>query len=221
MSRRKKEPDLATLLHFIADHESLALTAEEFGQLTEGRLRELLHAAAERVEPRALRKGESALPTSSDILGKGSRRRTAASSRRAMVFSDGASRGNPGPAAAGWVIRSPAGEVIAEGGAFLGRRTNNEAEYEAVIRALAAALELGVEEVALRADSELLIKQINGEYQVRNERIAVLHRAARELLQRFRRFEAKHVRREENQAADAMANEALDSARGRPSALRP
>jgi len=201
VSRRKREPDAHTLLRFIADHESLALTAEEFPDLGEERIRALLRGLAEEARTPARVEAPADEPTLAPA-GRGH--------ARVVLQTDGASRGNPGPAGAGWVLASPAGEVIARGAAFLGRRTNNEAEYEAVIRGLRAALDLGADEVALRADSELLIKQLNGQYQVRNERIAALHSQARGLIRELRRFEAKHVRRELNQAADEMANHAID-----------
>jgi ribonuclease HI len=102
--------------------------------------------------------------------------------------------------------------VLQEGNLFLGRRTNNEAEYEAVIRSLRAASKLGAVDVALRSDSELLVRQINGQYRVRDERLALLHRTARDLIRTFRRFEARHVPREANSAADAQANLAIDQA---------
>lgn len=130
---------------------------------------------------------------------------------RVVIFTDGASRGNPGPAGAGWVIQDEEGDVLGKGGAFLGRRTNNEAEYEAVIRGLKAALEHGANEVFLRSDSELLVKQINGTYRVKEEKLQALYHAAREALQKFRRFDVKHVAREQNREADAQANHAIDS----------
>ncbi len=204
MSRRKKEPDARALVRFIADHESLALTAEEFPHLGEERIRDILRAFVSELEQP--RRPEPVVETPP----KGARRE----GKRLVLHTDGASRGNPGPAGAGWVMfENEGGEVLAQGGAFLGRKTNNEAEYEAVIRGLKAARELGADEVLLRSDSELLIKQLNGEYQVRNERIAVLHGQAREAMRAFRRVEARHVRREGNSAADAMANEAIDTAR--------
>jgi ribonuclease HI len=203
VSRRKKDPTPSELLRFIAEHESLSLTVDEFPDLREERIRTLLREAARALEPQ-----KPVVPS------KPSRMEAAATGNKrvVVVHTDGASRGNPGPAGAGWVLTSPAGELLKQGGAFLGRKTNNEAEYEAVIHALRVARELGADEVALHSDSELLIKQLNGEYQVKNPRIAVLHAKAREGMRGFRQVIAKHVRREFNSAADAMANEAIDSA---------
>lgn len=201
MSRRKKEPTPSALLRFIAEHESLGLSVDEFPDVTEERLRNILREAAKALEPQKPVMAKPARPEPS-LNGAG---------KRVVVHTDGASRGNPGPAGAGWVISSLSGDLLAQGGAFLGRKTNNEAEYEAVIRALKHARELGADEVALHSDSELLIKQLNGEYQVKNPRIAILHAAVRESMRAFRQVIARHVRRELNADADAMANEAIDS----------
>jgi ribonuclease HI len=208
MTRRKVEPDARALLRFVAEHESLVLTIDEFPELGEERIRALLLTLAE---------DSSSTPA---VVGKAPATKAARATARSSVGStlqvvlhtDGASRGNPGPAAAGWVISTVSGRVLRRNGAFLGRKTNNEAEYEAVIHGLAEAIELGAEEVALRADSELLIRQLNGAYQVRNENISALHRQARALMGRLRRIDARHVPRAENSAADAMANKAIDAA---------
>ncbi len=129
-----------------------------------------------------------------------------------VVYTDGASRGNPGPAGAGWVIEEPGGRLLGSGYAFLGRRTNNEAEYEAVVRALSAVQDLGVRDVQLRSDSELLVRQLNGQYQVRAPKLIPLHIRVREIARAFARFEARHVPREDNTRADAQANLAIDEA---------
>jgi ribonuclease HI len=203
VSRRKKEPDAPTLLRFIAEHESLSLTGDEFPYVTDERIRAILREVAKGLEPQ-----KPVLPVRPSRLEAAA----STSSKRVVIHTDGASRGNPGPAGAGWIISAPGGEVLGEGGAFLGKKTNNEAEYEAVIRALKAAQKLGADEVMLHSDSELLIKQLNGDYQVKNARIAVLHAAARDAMRGFRQVRAAHVRREQNSAADAMANEAIDGA---------
>lgn len=197
MTRRRGEPDPLSLIRFIADNESLANTLDEFPQLTDDRLREVLRdfVKASTAPPKKRR------PKTSDE-GEGS--------LRVVVNTDGASRGNPGPSGGGWVVFSLGGERIHEGHAFLGRRTNNEAEYEAVIGGLMAAAKLGATEVTLRSDSELLIRQINGRYRVKNPRLLKLYEAARQVIQRFRRFEARHVPRADNAAADALANRAID-----------
>ena len=194
-------PDARELVRFIAEHESLQITCDEYSGLTEERLRTLLIELADEVAASKSKRG-----------GKGPATPVDGKALRVEVFTDGAARGNPGPAGAGWVIRGTNEDVLQEGNAFLGRKTNNEAEYEAVIHSLRAARALGAVDVALRSDSELLVRQINGQYRVRNERLIRLHRATRELIQVFRRFEVRHVAREENTAADAQANRAIDEA---------
>lgn len=126
------------------------------------------------------------------------------------LYTDGASRGNPGPAGAGWVLEDPSGVPVQRGGAFLGRRTNNEAEYEAVIRGLAVARDAGVQHLILRADSELLVRQLTGVYRVRHPRMQPLFAKAKELLGAFADVRIEHVRRHLNQLADAEANLAID-----------
>jgi ribonuclease HI len=204
VTRRRREPDVAELIRFIADHESLQLTCDEYPRLSEERIRALLRKLVDELAPQSATRsdqGDAVASTGHE------------SARRVVVFSDGAARGNPGPAGAGWVIRDLDRGLIEEGNAFLGRKTNNEAEYEAVIHSLQAARALGAVDVALRSDSELLVRQINGQYRVRNERLTRLHRAAREVIQAFRRFEVRHVPREENVDADAQANRAIDEAK--------
>jgi ribonuclease HI len=203
-SRRRRDPDPLELISFIADHESLQLSRDEFSGVTEERLRTILRAFVSEVSGVPPKRTQIAAAT---VAAKAETKKP---SSRIVLFTDGASRGNPGPAGAGWVIQDEGGEVLGKGGAFLGRRTNNEAEYEAVIRGLKAALEHGANEVFLRSDSELLVKQINGTYRVKDERLQALYHTAREALQRFRRFDVKHVPREQNMDADAQANQAID-----------
>jgi ribonuclease HI len=126
------------------------------------------------------------------------------------LFCDGASRGNPGPAGAGAVLKDASGEVIAELGKFLGETTNNVAEYQGLIIGLRKAKELGASEVAITADSELLVKQIQGSYRVKNPALKRLHREATGLLREFDRWTIRHVYREENSDADLMSNRAID-----------
>ena len=127
-----------------------------------------------------------------------------------IVNTDGACRGNPGPSSAGWVIRDETGKVVEARGVALGRGTNNEAEYKAVVLGLNAALQCGATSVELRSDSELLIKQLKGEYRVKNTRLKPLYEQVRASLLRFERSMLQHVRRELNREADAEANAALD-----------
>jgi ribonuclease HI len=205
VTHRRKEPEARELIRFIAEHESLSLTLGEYPGVGENRLREILRGLAEPPETAAKRsRAERQQRREVDVRD----------GLKVLLFTDGASRGNPGHAGAGWLIVSDSGETIEEGRSYLGRRTNNEAEYEAVIRGLDAAALLGARSVVLRTDSQLLVRQINGQYRVKSPRLAHLHRAARELIQRFRRFEAHHIPREENGLADALANEAVDEGTG-------
>ncbi len=129
---------------------------------------------------------------------------------RVTLRSDGGARGNPGPAGAGFVVESD-GEVICQGGRFLGTCTNNVAEYEALIWGLENVLALGHAEVLVLADSELLVKQLNGAYRVKNEGLKPLFLRALSLLRKFSAFEVRHIPRAENKLADALANEAMDA----------
>lgn len=130
--------------------------------------------------------------------------------RRVTVYADGAARGNPGPAGAGVRIEDARGRRVSEAARYLGEATNNVAEYRALILGLELARELGASEVELRADSELIIRQMTGEYRVRNVRLQELHRQAQALEQAFRSVGYVHIRREQNRAADRLANLAID-----------
>lgn len=128
-----------------------------------------------------------------------------------LIWTDGASRGNPGPASVGVIIRSPEGKTIAEVGRTLGTTTNNVAEYHAIRTGLEEALALGAAKAILHADSELVVRQLNGIYQVRNADLRPIYEAVKRLERRFARgVTYKHVRRELNQDADRLANMALD-----------
>jgi ribonuclease HI len=122
---------------------------------------------------------------------------------------DGASRGNPGPAGAGFVIRRD-GRLVEGQAQYLGRTTNNQAEYNALVLSLRRAQELEVRKVVVRSDSELMVRQINGQYQVKNEGLKPLFAEARKLIRGFESFSISHVPREENAEADSLANRAID-----------
>ncbi|SFR37558.1 ribonuclease HI [Halogeometricum limi] len=130
---------------------------------------------------------------------------------RAHVYFDGASRGNPGPAAIGWAIVTSEG-IVAEGSETIGETTNNRAEYDALARALEAARDYGFEEVDVRGDSELVVKQVRGEYGTNNPELRKRRVRVLELLESFDRWSLEHVPREINDRADSLANEALDHA---------
>lgn len=126
---------------------------------------------------------------------------------------DGGARGNPGPAGAGVVITNDAGESLHEAGYFLGRQTNNGAEYQALILGLRRALRLHDGAITIYSDSELLVKQVTGEYRVKNPQLAELMSEAQSLLLKFNEWTVRHVRREKNRDADRLANLAMDRAR--------
>ena len=130
--------------------------------------------------------------------------------RQLILHTDGAARGNPGPAGAGVCIRDASGETIAEVVQYLGEATNNVAEYSALVAGLERARELGATDVLVRSDSELLVRQMRGEYRVRNPGLRELATRAHELARAFDRVEYVHVRREQNREADRLANLAID-----------
>ncbi|MGH2349175.1 MAG: reverse transcriptase-like protein [bacterium] len=130
-----------------------------------------------------------------------------------MLFVDGASRGNPGPAGIGVVLRNgDRGPVLKEISEYIGRSTNNEAEYRALLKGLDEARALGAEIAEIRSDSNLLINQLNGIYKVKSAALGPLFLEARNRLGAFRDWSARHVPRGQNAAADALANRAIDLA---------
>jgi ribonuclease HI len=130
---------------------------------------------------------------------------------KAKLSTDGGARGNPGPAAYGYVLETEDGTVLDARGETIGRATNNVAEYRALIAGLESAAERGVTELAVVSDSELLVKQMRGEYRVKNEVLRALWEEANDLERRFNRVRYTAVRREHNELADRLVNEALDS----------
>ena len=126
-----------------------------------------------------------------------------------QIFTDGAARGNPGPAGIGVVIRNDA-KVLLEVADYIGKATNNVAEYMAFIRGLEEALDLGEKNVEVFSDSELLVKQINGEYRVKHEGLIPLFHHAQSLIKKFKHCRVYHTAREENKQADKLANRGID-----------
>jgi ribonuclease HI len=130
---------------------------------------------------------------------------------KARLFTDGGARGNPGPAAYGYVLEAEDGSVLAAHGEAIGTATNNVAEYKALLAGLEKALELGVDELEIVSDSELLVKQMRGEYKVRKATLRELSTQAVELADELRSVTYTAVRREDNELADQLVNEALDA----------
>lgn len=127
-----------------------------------------------------------------------------------FIHADGASRGNPGEAGAGAVISDSRGRTLKELKCFLGMTSNNVAEYQALILALEKALELGARSITVFLDSELVVRQIRGEYRVREPHLKTLHQKAQEILNHFSQYSILSIPREENRRADQLANEAID-----------
>ena len=131
---------------------------------------------------------------------------------------DGGSRGNPGPASYGVVIRDPRGHIVAKLKKYIGRMTNNVAEYYGLIAALDYAQSHGIRGLHIESDSELLVKQMRGQYKVKSPELRPLFERARKMSQSLESFRIDHVYREQNAEADLLANEALDETSGRPTA---
>lgn len=182
----------AAVLRFIGQEEPLVATLGAFPQLDRTKLKRILERAAVLISGGSVE--EIPAPTIS----------------RVRLYSDGAARGNPGPAGAGAVLVEPSGQVVDRLGKFLGTRTNNFAEYSGLLLGLRRARELGVREVEVFADSELMIRQLGGRYQVKSASLRPLYEEALKLLNDFERVKLVHVPREMNRAADAMSNQAID-----------
>ena len=134
--------------------------------------------------------------------------------QRVIVNVDGGARGNPGPAAIAAVISTPEGQVIEQRGERIGTATNNVAEYRALLLGLERARELGAREVEVVGDSELVVRQVNGEYKVKHADLKPLRDRVADALEHFDAWSIRHVRREDNAAADELVNAALDAPGG-------
>lgn len=134
--------------------------------------------------------------------------------KRLKIYVDGASRGNPGDAGIGIVMLDEDGNVVKEICDYIGQTTNNIAEYTALVTAMKEAIEVGCEEIEVFSDSELMVKQIKGEYQIKNEGLKRLYSQVSQLMKEFKSFSINHVKREFNKRADELANEGIDMALG-------
>ena len=192
-----QRPSLSELLRVIAEEESLDRTLARFPGLSRTDLVGVLLGRPARapLAPRTHASGPS---------------HPVQPHRKLRVASDGAARGNPGPAGAGAVLFDEQGQVLERLGKFLGRQTNNVAEYQGLLLGLRRAHELGAEELEVVADSELMIRQLSGLYQVRSPALRQLHTEALTLLKAFRRVKLVHVPRAQNAEADEMSNRAID-----------
>jgi ribonuclease HI len=153
-------------------------------------------------------------PRGKDLFGEApAEPKPAAAAHRANI--DGGSRGNPGPAAYGVVIRDGRGEIVAKLKKYIGRMTNNVAEYYGLIAAMDYAQSHGIRALRIESDSELLVKQMRGLYKVKSEDLRPLFERAQKMSKAFDSFRIEHVYREQNREADALANEALDETEGK------
>lgn len=132
------------------------------------------------------------------------------STNKLTIYTDGAARGNPGPAAIGVVIKDETGNTVATVSLCLGATTNNQAEYRAIIAGLEKAIALGARNIAVKSDSELVVKQINGLYRIKNAALRPLYLEVLRLIGVLEGFKISYIPRAQNAAADALANRALD-----------
>ncbi len=131
----------------------------------------------------------------------------------ATIYSDGGARGNPGPAGIGAVLYNQEGEEIASISKFIGQATNNQAEYQALIAALKKAQQLNIKELKVYLDSELIVKQVNREYKIKDQDLAKLFLQVHNLILAFPKISFHHIKREKNKRADELANQAMDKQR--------
>lgn len=201
------KPTEADILRHIAREEPLTATVRAFRGLTRERLGQILEEAAQRLQGNEGTADEDApastSPAAEEFPSRGA-------TPRLRLYSDGAARGNPGPSGAGAVLVEPGGQVVAKVGKFLGNQTNNYAEYMGLLIGLKHAKALGAKEIEIFADSELLIRQLGGRYQVKSPSLRPLYEEAVKLLNDFSRVKLVHVPREMNAAADEMSNRAID-----------
>jgi ribonuclease HI len=152
------------------------------------------------------------VPKGAGLFGEAEPERKAIAAYQANV--DGGSRGNPGPAAYGVVVRDPRGEIVARLKKYIGKNTNNVAEYFGLIAALDYAQNHGIRSLRVESDSELMVKQMRGQYKVKSEELKPLFERAKKMSQTFEAFRINHVYREQNKEADALVNQALDETSG-------
>ncbi len=196
-------------LQVLLDTRSFAAATEVVPGLTEDRLVELLRAFLPRKsvsEAEDNKNCDQRLEPERDVVP------ASGVGKKVILYTDGASRGNPGLAGAGFLVLDEKETLLDEGRTFLGERTNNEAEYDALIAGLKLARRLGCLEVEVRADSQLMVRQLTGQYRVKNKRLIPLVLAVKKLAAAFVKVTYHHVPRAENVRADKLANQAIDEA---------
>jgi ribonuclease HI len=152
------------------------------------------------------------VPKGAGLFGEPEPERKTVAAYQANI--DGGSRGNPGPAAYGVVVRDPRGDIVARLKKYIGNNTNNVAEYFGLIAALDYAQNHGIRALRIESDSELMVKQMHGQYKVKSEELRPLFERAKKMAQTFESFRIRHVYREQNKEADALVNQALDETSG-------
>ncbi|MFH0809584.1 MAG: ribonuclease HI family protein [Pseudomonadota bacterium] len=195
----------AAVLRTLAETLDVFQTLQRFPDMSAVRLRRILLRAAERLEVECLkvdRLEDVEPPPKKPAPEPGG---------KWQLFSDGASRGNPGPAGAGYLLIDPSGRVVREAAAPLGRTTNNVAEYRALLLGLEDALRLGVKRLSIRMDSELIVRQLTGRYRVKSPHLVGIYSKVTQLLGNLDAYDVAHVMRSENAAADALANKGADA----------
>ena len=195
---------LSRVLELLSERLDAKLLQPEFPDLTQEDVRGLFRALGEH-----LRSCQQWL----DSMGT-DQRRLETRAMGASLYCDGASRGNPGPSGAGVVLVDHNDDKVLQLSCFLDSATNNEAEYQALIKGLEAAGELDLRRLRIFSDSELVVKQLRGEYQVRNPRLQALYSETMSRLKQFEEYAIFHVGRELNQQADRLANDAIDRGLG-------
>ncbi len=181
------------------------------GQLTDEMLQEIFpDTAPQIIRDLLLDKRKASAPASAAAIGRGKLKESAG----CRLFTDGASRGNPGPAGAGVVLFDDKEREICTRAKYLGRCTNNVAEYQALILGLQAAREIGCRKPAIFLDSELIVRQITGRYKVKNATLKPLFAKVQNLLQGFDSYTVAHVPRAQNSRADELANQGIDERQG-------
>lgn len=187
------------LLEALSKHLSVDRLLSDNPGLTKEMISDLFKQAATAVGPGVINKAPvpAAAPKRSGA-------------ERLRMFTDGASRGNPGEAGIGVLIEDESGHILKRLARYLGKATNNQAEYTALIDGLKAAAELGAYEVSVFADSELVVKQMKGEYKVKNADLQEKHGEAKRIAAGFKKIAYTYIPREKNREADALANEAID-----------
>ncbi len=203
-------PADGSVLRHLAQTLSVTKTLKRFPSLTPKHLQEIFLRSAAGAERSREEERPSAAPLPPEEPKPSPPPAPSKELPEFFIHSDGASRGNPGEAGAGAVISDSQGRTVKELKVYLGMTSNNVAEYQAATLALEMAWDLGARSVTASLDSELVVRQLRGEYRVREPHLKILHQQAMEVLNRFSRYSILYVPREENRRADQLANEAID-----------